>query len=285
VRGHEYASRSRLGRADDDATQTIEVDDYGVDSRAVESEAARACRRTRRRDLMRTSRPFQSATKASIISALILLGPATVECYCPALAPKVCSTFYRSDAVFLATVLSEASVVSKDDFIEGWRYRVRVKRPFRGTVTETVEVYTENTSSRLPLKVGRDYLLFAKIANGRLLISDDCGPASDESRLSDNIREIARLQRSKVSTIEGAVHTGFPTGTGAPGVSITISGMGRSERLTSGVNGEFRATVPPGRYQVTVDPTVAVPYDLNWIDGSNVILRPGECGQLLFIRK
>jgi hypothetical protein len=187
--------------------------------------------------------------------------------------------------VFLANVLSEAAVVSKDDFIEGWRYRVRVKRSFRGTVTETVEVYTENTSSRLPLIVGRDYLLFARTSDGRLLIRDDCGPASDESRLSDNIREIDRLQRSKVSTIEGAVHTGFPTGTGAAGVPITISGMGRSHRLTSGVNGEFRATVPPGRYQVAVDPTVAVPYDLNWIDESNVTLQPGECGQLLFIRK
>jgi hypothetical protein len=81
------------------------------------------------------------------------------------------------------------------------------------------------------------------------------------------------------------VYTGFPTGTGAVGVPITISGLGRTDRVTSDVNGEFRAIVSPGRYQVAVDPTVAVPYDLNWIDESNVILQPGECAQLVFIRK
>lgn len=64
-----------------------------------------------------------------------------------------------------------------------------------------------------------------------------------------------------------------------------ISGMGRMHRTTSDVNGAFRVVLSPGQYQVTVDPAVAVPYDLSRIDESNVNLRPGECAQLLYISK
>jgi hypothetical protein len=206
-----------------------------------------------------------------------------VDCYCPALTQKVCNTFFRSDAVFLATVLSENQVVSGDD-VEGWRYRVRVKRSFRGATSGTVEVYTENTSARRTLTVGRDYLLFASNANGELLIASDCGPASDDARTAANIREIQSMARRTSATVEGEVRQTV-SGNGVAGIPITIAGMGRTHRTTSGVNGAFRVVLPPGHYQVTVDPAVAVPYDLNWIDESNVILQPGECAQLLYVSR
>jgi hypothetical protein len=137
---------------------------------------------------------------ATVAATVLLLGHTGVDAHCPALTPKVCSTFFRSEAVFLATVLSETRVVSSDDVIEGWRYRVRVKRSFRGSTTGTVEVYTENTSARRPLNVGRDYLLFANTADGQLLIASDCGAATDEARLRTSARSIAcRARRAPLS--------------------------------------------------------------------------------------
>ena len=223
-----------------------------------------------------------AATTAA--ATFMLLGHAGIDAYCPALAPRVCSTFFRSDAVFLATVIFETRVISGDDFIEEWRYRVRVKRSFRGAASGTVEVFTENTSARRSLSVGRDYLLFADMADGRLLIASDCGPASDDTRLAANIREIEALSRQTSATVEGEVRTAA-SGNGVAGIPITISGMGQTHRTTSGANGAFRIALPPGQYHVAVEPTVAVPYDLNWIDGSNLKLQPGECAQLLYISK
>jgi hypothetical protein len=233
---------------------------------------------------MNMNRSGKRVVATTVAATFLLLGHADVDAYCPALTPKVCSTFFRSDAVFLAKVLSETRVVSDDDFIEGWRYRVRVKRSFRGATSGTVEVYTENTSARRPLNVGRDYLLFADMAKGRLLIASDCGPASDESRTAANVREIESLSRRTSATVEGEVRT-TASGSGVAGIPIVISGMGQTHRTTSGVHGGFRVVLPPGQYQVAVDPAVAVPYDLNRIDESNLNLRPGECAQLLYISK
>ena len=220
----------------------------------------------------------------TVAATFLLLGHASVDAYCPDLVPKVCSTFFRSDAVFLATVLFETRVTSGDDFIEEWRYRVRVKRSVRGAASGTVEVFTENTSARRTLSMGRDYVLFANMADGRLLIASDCGPASDDSRIAANIRNIEALSRQTTATVEGDVRTAA-SGSGVGGIPITISGMGQTHRTTSGADGAFRVVLLPGQYRVTVDPALAVPYDLNWIDESNLKLQPGECGQLLYISK
>jgi hypothetical protein len=221
---------------------------------------------------------------ATVAATFLMLGDTALDAYCPALTPKVCSTLFRSDAVFVATVVSEKHVLSDDDLVDLWRYRVRVKRSFRGTAAGTVEVDTENTSGRRTLNVGRDYLLFADMVKGRLLTASDCGPASDDSRIAENIREIERLLQLTSASVEGEVRTA-PSGKGVPGISIGISGTGGTRRTASDINGAFRVALPPGHYRVTVDRTVAVPYDLNWIDGSDLTLQPGECGQLLYISK
>jgi hypothetical protein len=86
---------------------------------------------------------------------LLFFGSSVVHGVCPQPAPKVCSAFFRSDAVFIGTVVSEHAVPDRGDpgFVEGWLYRVRVDRRFRGTTDKTAVVHTGNDSGRLLIDV------------------------------------------------------------------------------------------------------------------------------------
>jgi len=110
------------------------------------------------------------------IGVLLLMSATVAHAICPIPTPKVCSAFFESDAVFVGTVISEEVVPENDNFIEGWRYHLRVARVFRGGVGRRAVVHTSNDSGRLNLAVGREYLLFASLRNRQLEVGDDCGP-------------------------------------------------------------------------------------------------------------
>jgi hypothetical protein len=219
-------------------------------------------------------------------AVLLFFGSSVVHGICPQPAPKVCSAFFKSDAVFIGTVVSEHAVPDKDDpgFVEGWLYRVRVDRRFRGTTGQTAVVHTGNDSGRLLLEVGHQYLLFATFQNGHLQIGDDCGPLSDSSRMRGNVREIESLHGATAAIVEGEVRKETASGVGVRGVNVTVSGMGRTYRLTSDRQGLFRGLVPPGRYRIDVD-SGAVLSDLSWIDPTDIEVVKGQCAQAQFIAR
>jgi hypothetical protein len=219
-----------------------------------------------------------------VFCAFLVFCVEVAQGFCPKPTPKVCSEFFRSDAVFVGIVMSE-EVVPADGGIEGWLYRLRVTRPLRGTVDQTVIVHTPNDSGRLPLAVGRSYLLFAALRGGQLEIRDDCGPLSDPAHAGEAIQEIQKLDSAIDASVEGEVRRSTPSGDGAPGVTVTVSGMGRVYRSTTDARGLFRVSVPPGRYQIDVDASVAVQWDLNSLDLKNVELTRGQCAQTLFITR
>jgi hypothetical protein len=223
--------------------------------------------------------------KRLVIVALLAVGPAVVLAICPKPTPKVCSAFFESDAVFRGTVLSEQTLADKDEpgFTEGWRYQLRVTKAFRGVQGPTVSVHTANDSGRLILRVGHEYLLFARKRNQELEVCDDCGPLSDSSRIGEITREIESLGQASSSFVEGEVVRKTASGAGVSGVAITVSGMGRTYRATSDARGFFRVTVPAGRYAIDVDPKVATLSDLSGIDVGQVELVPGQCAQAQFI--
>jgi len=144
--------------------------------------------------------------------------------------------------VFVGTVVSVEVVPDKDDpsFIEGWRYQLRVDRPFRGMPQQTAQVHTANDSGRLILEVGHRYLLFATSQNGELQIGNDCGPLSDPSRMMQNVRDIESLRRATRAVVEGEIRKATASGAGAQGVAVSVAGMGRTYRVTSDRKGLFR---------------------------------------------
>ena len=223
--------------------------------------------------------------KMLAISLLLLMSTTVAHAFCSKPTPKVCSSFFNSDAVFTGTVNDQESVPDQDDSIGGWLYRLRITKVFRGDLGQTVAVFTPNDSSRLPLEVGREYLLFARLRDGRLRIGNDCGPLSDPAQTVENVRTIENLHDTSSAVVEGEVLAGTASGDGVPGVSVGVSGMRRTYTATSNSRGLFHVEVAPGRYSIDVDSKVAVLSDLSWIDLSDVLLVPGQCVQVLFIAR
>ncbi len=219
----------------------------------------------------------------AIVAALAMfVSTSASRGFCPQPTPKACSAFFESKAVFLGTVLSKKGTLDTDGSTERWTYKLHVDRMFRGSEKKTVTVFVLNDSARRMLDVGRQYLIFATLEDGRLRTGDDCGPLSDDSRLTENVREIEALSHATTSAVEGEVRFEL-TDTAVTGVGITISGEGHTYTTASGKDGAFRAVVPPGHYKVEVDPAEAKLFDLSFLDLQNVVLAPGQCAQALFL--
>lgn len=84
--------------------------------------------------------------------------------------------FQQAALVVVGTVLSEQRIPDpkEPDFWAGTLYRLKVESVLKGRSRESLDVFTPNDSSRLPLTKGRRYLLFLNERDGRL-IADPCG--------------------------------------------------------------------------------------------------------------
>lgn len=216
-----------------------------------------------------------------LILALFLLPASPAGGACPKPAPKVCGEFFKSDAVFVGKVLSQKTAPPQADSYEGWLYRVRVSRVFRGFVGDTVEVFTENSSGRFPLDVGREYLLFATLAQGRLVI-DNCGNSGLLAEATEKIREIKRIRRVSDGVIEGHVAS-RQEWKGVPGIRFLVRGKEVNYSAVTDHSGWFRITVPPGAYSVQVESARVTRFDLSYDDPAALVVRKGRCAQLQFV--
>lgn len=89
---------------------------------------------------------------------------------------SVKAEYSRSLAVVRAKVLSQRTVPDgpNPDFMGGTVYTVRIQESFCGTLSGTVEVFSENSSGRFPMGNGKSYLLFLYREDARLS-ADNCG--------------------------------------------------------------------------------------------------------------
>ena len=215
----------------------------------------------------------------AVIAFLSLASSVYAVCQKP--DPKVCGEFFRSDAVFTGTVLSERTVPLKGDLWDGWLYRLRVSRVFRGSLGRSVRVFTENASARLNLEVGKEYLLFAHVRRGRLVI-DSCGNSGLVAETTEKVRATGALQRAQTASIEGHV-AARPEWTGVAGIRLRISGKGAALTPVTDSSGWFRVAVPPGKYSVLVESGTATPFDLSYDDPSRLVVRKGQCALVQFV--
>lgn len=158
--------------------------------------------------------------------------------------PKVCAEFFKSDAVFVATVVSERTVLDKGGFIDGWWYRLNIHKTFRGARQKTVDVYTGNDSGRLRLEVGHEYLLFAKKYRGRLQITG-CGNSGLMSKKKEKLQNIEQIKKTTSGSIEGHVAS-HPSWIGVAGIQVITKGEGNIYTTVTDQDGWFRMIVPPG---------------------------------------
>jgi hypothetical protein len=203
--------------------------------------------------------------------------------------PTLRCEFLNSSAVFVGTVYAtreEPQRVKEDISAEGWIYTLTVEKIFRGTSSKTIEVYTENSSARLPLDLGKQYLLFASKRHGRLEIVG-CGNSALLSGASKSIQELEKIKIPEDALIEGRIGFGEMPDVGEhkPRMVIIISGDGGTFRTVSGSDGWFHLHVPPGKYSAKVQNTrdlKATPFDMSFDNPDHFVARKGRCSGLQF---
>ena len=77
-------------------------------------------------------------------------------------------------------------------YYDGHNYTVQVHEVFKGNPTNTVVIFSENSSGRFPMSVGSTYILFVYYELGRYQI-DSCGNSgllSEKQNVVQNVRQL-----------------------------------------------------------------------------------------------
>lgn len=234
-----------------------------------------------KRDLFAVSRAI-----VIVFVGMFLPSPSFGVCSQP--EPTVRCEFLNSAAVFIGTVVSTRNepAGSGVDDNDGWIYTLTVQRRFRGALSKTIEVYTENASARFPLDNGKQYLLFAFKFHGRLQIFG-CGNSALLLDAKKSIQELERIKIPEDAVIQGRIGFGeTPDSEGhKPRMVVIISGDGGTFRTVSGSDGWFHLHVPPGKYSARVQKTpdlTATPFDMSFDNPDHFVARKGHCSGLEF---
>ncbi len=134
--------------------------------------------------------------------ALLLTGPLSLG-FCPKPDPSVACQFLNSRVVFVGKVVSVRTVPPHGEELDGWTYVLNVQEWFRGPHTKTIEVFTENTSGRFPLDIGKTYLLFAYPLGGRLTITN-CGNSALLVDAEGSVRDLRKSRCRKMPKSKAA---------------------------------------------------------------------------------
>ena len=220
--------------------------------------------------------------------ALLLTGPFSLG-FCAKPDPSVACEFLNSRVVLVGKVVSVRTVPPHGEELDGWTYVLSVQEWFRGPHTKTIEVFTENTSGRFPLDIGKTYLLFAYPQGGRFTITN-CGNSALLADAEGSVRDLRKIKVPQDAQIEGRISfSGIPdSGTHVPGIQVLIRSGARTFKAVSDTDGWFRLHVPPGKYSVEVQPTPhwnISPYDLSYDDAQKVVAQRGHCSGVQFIAR
>ncbi len=135
----------------------------------------------------------------SILLSLVCSGAASAACLLADYSTR--AEYNRSEAVLVGSVLSDRNMPESDktDTPGGTFYLVRNLETFRGTLGRTVEIFSENSSGRLPMRMGTSYLLFLYRQQG-VLSADSCGNSGRLANKAGKLREVRQLAKSKHSS-------------------------------------------------------------------------------------
>ena len=196
------------------------------------------------------------------------MGCGTASALCPVPPERACRAWFRSDQVFVGTVLAiHTEPDSRDPNVDWLVYRLRVQRPLKGSAAATAEIRTENASGRWIGDVGKTYVVFAKGGE----VGSACSAIDDADAVESTLREIEGIKSANRATIEGEV-VDFENQRPQPATAVRIRSGARLITARTDSNGRFRVVVPPGRYSI-VEPRYST-----WNDARDFKLQAGECG-------
>lgn len=113
--------------------------------------------------------------------------------------PSIAEEYADSQSVFIGKVTSIQDVPESGAYYDGHNYTVQVQEVFKGNPTNTVVIFSENSSGRFPMSVGSTYILFVYYELGRNQVSN-CGNSGLLSEKQDVIQAVRQLKQNKDGT-------------------------------------------------------------------------------------
>ncbi len=223
-----------------------------------------------------------------LLAALTL--PPTAHAICTRPAPKLCSAFFTHELVIRAKVLKieQASNPRDPAGVDGWNYHVEVIKTYRGTARNRATIRANNTTARLLLAQGKEYVIFAyKNTDDVYEASGNCSgiqPLEGERYSTRLDKAIAALKQAHHASIEIEFRNRHDQLAPFSGVSI-LSGAGK-RAITPNKNGVFRSIVSPSSYSLALPEHIWMSsYDGSGsgIDTAPVTLAPGQCAQIALV--
>jgi hypothetical protein len=134
----------------------------------------------------------------TFLLCLVFPGVASAACLLTDYSTR--ADFLRSKAVLVGRVLSERDVPGSDDLDTpgGTFYLLKVLETLRGAPGRTVEIFSENSSARFPMRIGTSYLLFLYKQQG-VLSADYCGNSGPVANKADVLRAVRQLAKHEPS--------------------------------------------------------------------------------------
>lgn len=102
---------------------------------------------------------------------------------CPEKPVSLCEIVREQPVVVRAKVASTQLLVDEDDpeGVAGWIYHLDVVKDYRNGKSRRLAVMSENTTARISLETGREYLVFAsRNSEGQLETGNYCDRAAAE---------------------------------------------------------------------------------------------------------
>jgi hypothetical protein len=107
--------------------------------------------------------------------------------------------YRQSEFVFVGEVIAEKpdpGVEGKDKWIAGTFYSLKVKKLFKGISVGSINLFSENSSGRFPMKERVEYLIFASYCDGRLFAYSK-GNSGELTKVKKVMKQVKRLSREK----------------------------------------------------------------------------------------
>jgi hypothetical protein len=102
---------------------------------------------------------------------------------CPEKPVSICEVVRQNPVVVRAKVASTQRLVDEDDpqGVAGWMYHLDVIKDYRNGKSRRLAVMSENTTARINLETGNEYIVFAsRNSEGQLETGNYCDPTASE---------------------------------------------------------------------------------------------------------
>jgi hypothetical protein len=93
---------------------------------------------------------------------------------CPNGWPTISDEYNDSVMVLVGKVVAHAATPAEGEFYDGDTYTVVSVRVLKGNLGARIDLFSENSSGRFPMRTNREYLLFVYEQSGRLMV-ENCG--------------------------------------------------------------------------------------------------------------